>query len=644
MTHINPIQNIKNNKNFIYKQDKNGNLISLSHKDDEYKMNWLSGKEIWGDIVAPKRLSASVSREFTENGNLRETYTFKNETDYDIYLSKSEIGIFTTFPDDYTSSAVCMKERCHVHVWCGSNTAYIEGVRMSNKPPHLGLILIDGSIDGYSIKRDLKAQSNDRGSFILHPEKAHLKPNESYIITWDLVWFESRDEFRDKIKAYENTAVVNMSSILSFKGDTNNITVDCKENISKENIKIFKNKKEVKDFIIDKNKILITDPCNDLGEFVWDFYIDGKHTVGKSLVVSKMEEFIEKRCKYIVEKQQYIDETSYLHGAYVPFDVEDDCIYYSNERPDHNAARERLGMGALMAKFLQTNFNQKMADSLEKYTEFIYREVYDSETGEVFNDAKRNTGQYRLYNYPWIAILFIERYHLYGLEKDLIEMHRVIKKYYVEGGHKFYAIGIPMEESIELLEKNNMLDKANELKDFYILHGERILENGLIYPAHEVKYEQSIVGPSVSMLIQLYLITKDKKYLTEGQKQLNVLELFNGDQPDYHMYEVAIRHWDGYWFGKRRLYGDTFPHYWSSLTGNAYYLYYRATNNKDYLQRTEYSLRGSLSMFFEDGSATCAYVYPETVNGIKGNFADPWANDQDWAMYFYLKYYFDLNQ
>ena len=31
-------------------------------------------------------------------------------------------------------------------------------------------------------------------------------------------------------------------------------------------------------------------------------------------------------------------------------------------------------------------------------------------------------------------------------------------------------------------------------------------------------------------------------------------------------------------------------------------------------------------------------IEPQTVNGKKGNFYDPWANDQDWALYYALKY------
>ena len=31
-------------------------------------------------------------------------------------------------------------------------------------------------------------------------------------------------------------------------------------------------------------------------------------------------------------------------------------------------------------------------------------------------------------------------------------------------------------------------------------------------------------------------------------------------------------------------------------------------------------------------------VYPDMVNGKKGHYYDPWANDQDWALYFALRY------
>ena len=114
------------------------------------------------------------------------------------------------------------------------------------------------------------------------------------------------------------------------------------------------------------------------------------------------------------------------------------------------------------------------------------------------------------------------------------------------------------------------------------------------------------------------------------------MELFNARQPHYLQYEVAIRHWDGYWFGKKRQYGDTYPHYWSALTGNAYRLWHRISNDDKYHKMSEDSLRGVLSLFFPDGGASCAYIFPVTINGELGQRFDDYANDQDWGMYFYM--------
>ncbi len=57
---------------------------------------------------------------------------------------------------------------------------------------------------------------------------------------------------------------------------------------------------------------------------------------------------------------------------------------------DHNGGRERVGMGALLALWLQKNKDMKVEKALQKYTEYIYRELYDENTGIVYNDAGRD--------------------------------------------------------------------------------------------------------------------------------------------------------------------------------------------------------------------------------------------------------------
>lgn len=91
-----------------------------------------------------------------------------------------------------------------------------------------------------------------------------------------------------------------------------------------------------------------------------------------------------------------------------------------------------------------------------------------------------------------------------------------------------------------------MTKEYKKLLSDFVKTGDVFIKNGLNYPAHEVNYEQSIVAPAIQFLAQLYLVTKDNKYLDEVKRQMPVVEAFNGFQPSYHLNEVGIRHWDGH--------------------------------------------------------------------------------------------------
>lgn len=120
-----------------------------------------------------------------------------------------------------------------------------------------------------------------------------------------------------------------------------------------------------------------------------------------------------------------------------------------------------------------------------------------------------------------------------------------------------------------------------------------------------------------------------------------MLEQFTGEAPDHRLRDVAIRHWDGYWFGKRRLYGDTLPHYWSGITGTVLARWARVLGEGGEAdaarERAEGSLRGVLPMIRANGEASCAHLLPLMVNGQRARGADPLANDQDWALVFAVR-------
>lgn len=48
-------------------------------------------------------------------------------------------------------------------------------------------------------------------------------------------------------------------------------------------------------------------------------------------------------------------------------------------------------------------------------------------------------------------------------------------------------------------------------------------------------------------------------------------------------------------------------------------------------------LRSNTANYQSDGSATCAFVMPSTVDGRPAHVEDPLANDQDWHLVMWLR-------
>lgn len=66
---------------------------------------------------------------------------------------------------------------------------------------------------------------------------------------------------------------------------------------------------------------------------------------------------------------------------------------------------------------------------------------------------------------------------------------------------------------------------------------ETLAEKRCAFIAEKQQYYRARIS-----LLQAYAITGSEEFMEEGRRQLAVLELFNGCQPDYHLFETAIRH------------------------------------------------------------------------------------------------------
>ena len=647
---------VRGNRDFtVTWNDADGTLASLVMNGDPDAMNWIEGTDRWGalrihlmgidwktckdtygdtvrmaftgmrfegdtvvSVYTGGVLRAEVRREVKPDG-LEESYVFTNTADWPVYFLRGHLGILATFNDSYAKASVSETKRCHAHIWCGGENAWVRALKMGPYPTELALVLRKGDLDAYSVRRIWGEMSNDRGDFVLHPAPFHLKGGESKTLAW-------------KIAAYP--AGKFDEALLRLGG----VKVDFKEET------IFPDETFEVDVTGSDGKIVhhSRKPDRGVGVYDFEFQAGGKKAKARGYCSPKFEDLLKARIDFIVNKQQCLEKDSPLYGAYIIWDSEDDAPYFDHLWRDHNACRERVIMGMTVARWLRRHHDPAVMRSLDLYERFVLREFFDEKTCVVYDTIGKDPTYKRLYNAPNLVQLWRE---LYMLKKDpryLDYIEKALLNYYRIGGERFYPNGCDGSTEITLLEKAGRQEP--ELRAAVKRHVANIVANGIHFPEHEVRFEQTIATPAVAILAQYYrLLEKSSEVRKVLEENFDILSRFQGNQPDHKLDETAIRHWDGYWFGKRHLYGDTL-HQHSAITARAFLEYAAATGDLRPVARAERCLRNCLYLFRPNGEATCAYLLPLTVTMLnrdgspcqparRGEFADPFVNDMDVVLY-----------
>ncbi|MGI6700881.1 MAG: hypothetical protein ACOX3U_00190 [Christensenellales bacterium] len=635
----------------------NGNLDSMTIDADPGHMNFVASKAGFGipygtfytETIEKKdngieatyqlyadKVTLKVFRRTTAD-NYIETYTFINNNKERIEIQSDKLGIYAPFNDNYDILEVTLNRRCHAHIWCGGNCAYIYGLRMNGGDGNVGLVLTKGYIDSYGIER--KNNSNDRGDIILYLPAVSLEPEESLVVEWEMFAFKDVRDFFNKASEYDTFINLQTRKFSMALYETVTVTADRfidSANISGEEIPVANTKAGAK--IILSNK--------SVGEKKIEFSYGEHKSFAYINVYDDILSVIDRRINFIIDNQQIKDENSPYYGAYALYDNEEDEPFIVPGRfSDKNACRERSAMTAVMlARLLKgvkdNNYKSKIHDSLMLSMDFIERQIVRPD-GVVCDDAgyKKNPLIFhRKYNYAWYINIYAMMYEYTGDIKWLDKTMLMLGRYYSINGAAFFSIGMPIMRITALTERDNLNDYRSAAIAFFLMHGDKIIELQDKIPPHEVKYEQSIVAPAATILMSCYNISGDRKYLNAADTYMKYLAAFNGYQPDYRLRDIPIRHWDGYYFGKAKMFGDTFPHHWSCLTAEAFSLYGNIVSDKSFSERCDSILRNNLCLFDEEGRGSAAYIYPKYINGRKGGFFDPYANDQDWAIYYALEY------
>ena len=150
-------------------------------------------------------------------------------------------------------------------------------------------------------------------------------------------------------------------------------------------MQIKENNKSV-DYKIENNKIVISTKADTPRKYSYSINIDGAVTHCNILVLPCLYELAKNRCHFIAENQQYNNPKSKLDGAYLIYDNEEKHIYYNREY-DFNGGRERVGMGVLIAKYLQNHDDEVLLNSLKKYIKYVQKPLFASKPARCLMTA-----------------------------------------------------------------------------------------------------------------------------------------------------------------------------------------------------------------------------------------------------------------
>lgn len=573
-------------------------------------------------------ITVTVTRYFKENGNLVENFVIKNISDTVVCLNRDNFGIETPFNADITVAPEALTQHCNAHFWCGHNICWVNALKMGNFENNLGLYLRKGAIESYDQNEVI---GKARGIFVLGMESVLLNSGDEYEIEWELFCHKGTDDFFEKLAEYENYIGIKAKHYTVFENEPIEFTVSP----SSDKTPVIKLGDE--EIIAEKcnTGYKVTYIPSHPGEYKFNISVGDVSTSVTCNVKIAFKELLEKRIHFIIKNQQCLDPKSPLYGAFLVYDNEIDSMYFDYTNGDHNACRERMNIPLLLMKYLQIKDDPEVKKAIDLYMNFVFREFYEETTGEVFNTIGKNRDALRLYNAPGVMLLFCEMYFVTRDESYLDHILKLAEKYYTIGGEKCYANGIAICKNIKAFRMAGREKDAERMLELFKFHVDNIISNDINYPPHEAVYEQTILTPVITHISEMGILSDEKeRYLKEVKKHLPHLERFSGMQPDFHLYEIAIRFWDDFWFGKYGgLRGDTLPHHLSVLTARSYIAYSRLSGEKKWLDKAEECIRNCMCLISDDGRGSAAYIYPHRLDGEKGEFFDDFSNDQDLVLY-----------
>ncbi|MQM26029.1 hypothetical protein GFD30_10670 [Glycomyces sp. NEAU-7082] len=568
-------------------------------------------------------------RRWTDGAVLRERYAVVNDGDTPLRITG--LGVQTPFGDLYTGAEESLDRAVHAHLFTGGTWAWALAQPMSGAGPNLGLIVREGAVRAYSIEsRNPGSQSNIRGHIALlatdrarNPEafggqpELRVEAGDSLVLEWELGWYDTVEEF-----TAATDAPAQFSSFCARTGERITVTAS---DVTSPDATVER---------IAERTFAVSAPEHG----VYTVEIDGTART-EVLFHAPLEEAVRRRIDYIVRHQIARERPGLLAHAFVPVDVRTKTTHPTNDWNDWTDGSERIAMPVLIQLAALRGWvdAEEVEPLLSGWAEFAWRHLLDGEATPTRGTQIPRLP--RLYDAPWLAQFFHDRYRLRSDAAALDKAARIVERNFALGGIEH--LSIHLSETVlaiaESLDAAGGSARAEALREGIVASARHFVKAGKGLPAHEVNYEQSIVAPLVDLLIAAHAVTGEQVFHDGIAERLPWLLAFGGPQPHARLHHVAIRHWDGYWFGIERLWGDVFPHYWSTLTAATLLRLPEDLRTTETDRIADAVFRANMANYFPDGSATCAFVMPSSVDGRKAHRSDPLANDQDWHLVMWMR-------
>ena len=170
--------------------------------------------------------------------------------------------------------------------------------------------------------------------FWLHPSPKEFAPGEIMKLSWKIFPHNGKEDFQRKLEEFSSVIKVDAEQYVLFPGEKSRIHIHpCfpAETLSVNGHSVMVNENGTCDYLF---------KADAPGEYVLQVEAGTVRTICRLYVQEGLNRLVEKRCRFIVQNQQYSGKIKELDGAYLAYYIDENHLVDTRD-VDFYQGRER---------------------------------------------------------------------------------------------------------------------------------------------------------------------------------------------------------------------------------------------------------------------------------------------------------------